>query len=435
MTKHKQFKPVDEQIAYLRKGAAEIIREEDLRAKLEASAKSGKPLRVKLGVDPTAPDLHLGHTVVLRKLKHFQDLGHTAIFLVGDFTAMVGDPTGQSETRPPLTREQVDANAKTYLEQVYKILSKENTEVRYNSEWLGKLTSYEIVRLCAHYRLARMLEHEDFRSRLAGNLPIAVHELLYPLFQAYDSVVLEADVELGATEQKFNLLMGREIQREYGQPSQVALTMPILVGLDGQRKMSKSLGNYVGITEAPSEMFGKLMSISDEMMWPYFDLVTDHTPEEIAALAAKVKSGSTHPMEMKMSLAREIIAGFHGAPAAEKAAAEFQSIFRDRQAPQEMKEIVLKRLPMGISVRSKSAWAASSHVASELSIGPEKWSKLLAYLGEASSTSEAERIIKQGGFEVNGLLVKDPTCKVDLNQPNSYEVRVGKKKFLRVVVE
>src|SRR6267142_3668544 len=395
MTTRKQFKPVDEQIAYLRKGAAEIIREEDLRAKLVASAKSGKPLRVKLGVDPTAPDLHLGHTVVLRKLKHFQDLGHTAIFLVGDFTAMVGDPTGQSETRPPLTREQVDANAKTYLEQVYKILSKENTEVRYNSEWLGKLTSYEIVRLCAHYRLARMLEHEDFRSRLAGNLPIAVHELLYPLFQAYDSVVLEADVELGATEQKFNLLMGREIQREYGQPSQVALTMPILVGLDGQRKMSKSLGNYVGITEAPSEMFGKLMSISDEMMWPYFDLVTDHTPEEIAALAAKVKSGSTHPMEMKMSLAQEIIAGFHGAPDAEKAAAEFQRIFRDRAAPQEMKEIVLKRLPMGISVRSKSAWAASSHVARELSIGPEKWSKLLAHLGEASSTSEAERIIKQ----------------------------------------
>jgi len=261
---------------------------------------------------------------------------------------MVGDPTGQSETRPPLTREQVDANAKTYLEQVYKILSKENTEVRYNSEWLGKLTSYEIVRLCAHYRLARMLEHEDFRSRLAGNLPIAVHELLYPLFQAYDSVVLEADVELGATEQKFNLLMGREIQREYGQPSQVALTMPILVGLDGQRKMSKSLGNYVGITEAPSEMFGKLMSISDEMMWPYFDLVTDRTPQEIAALAAKVKSGSTHPMEMKMSLAHEIIAGFHGAPAAEKAAAEFQRIFRDRAAPTQIQELRFKRTEGGI---------------------------------------------------------------------------------------
>ena len=435
MTTHKQFKPVDEQIAYLRKGAAEVIREEDLRAKLESSAKSGKPLRVKLGVDPTAPDLHLGHTVVLRKLKHFQDLGHTAIFLVGDFTAMVGDPTGQSETRPPLTREQVDANAKTYLEQVYKILNKENTEVRYNSEWLGKLSGHDMIHLCAHYRLARMLEREDFRSRLAGNLPIAIHELLYPLLQAYDSVALEADVELGATEQKFNLLVGREIQREYGQTSQVALTMPILVGLDGQRKMSKSLGNYVGITEAPSEMFGKLMSISDEMMWPYFDLVTDHTPEEIAALAAKVKSGATHPMDMKMSLAREIIAGFHGAAAAEKAVAEFQRIFRDRQAPQEMKEIVLKRLPMGISVRSKSGSVASSHMATGLSSGPEKWSKLLAYLDEAGSASEAERVIKQGGFEINGSLVKDATCKVDLSQPNSYEVRVGKKKFLRVVVE
>jgi tyrosyl-tRNA synthetase len=435
MTTHKQFKPVDEQIAYLRKGAAEIIREEDLRAKLEASAKSGKPLRVKLGVDPTAPDLHLGHTVVLRKLKHFQDLGHTAIFLVGDFTAMVGDPTGQSETRPPLTREQVDANAKTYLEQVYKILSKENTEVRYNSEWLGKLSGHDMIHLCAHYRLARMLEREDFRSRLSGNLPISIHELLYPLLQAYDSVALEADVELGATEQKFNLLVGREIQREYGQPSQVALTMPILVGLDGQRKMSKSLGNYIGITEAPSEMFGKLMSISDEMMWPYFDLVTDHTPEEIAALSAKVKSGTAHPMDAKMSLAQEIIAGFHGAAPAEKAAAEFQRIFRDRAAPQEMKEIVLKRMPMGISVRSKSASVMSSHMATGLSSGPEKWSKLVAYLDEAGSASEAERLIKQGGFEVNGSLVKDPTCKVDLNRPNSYELRVGKKKFLRIVVE
>src|SRR5712664_818291 len=343
MTTKRQFKPVDEQIAYLRKGAAEIIREEDLRAKLEASLKTGKPLRVKLGVDPTAPDLHLGHTVVLRKLKHFQDLGHTAIFLVGDFTAMVGDPTGQSETRPPLTREQVDANAKTYLEQVYKILSRENTEIRYNSEWLGKLSGHDMIHLCAHYRLARMLEREDFRSRLAGNLPISIHELLYPLLQAYDSVALEADVELGATEQKFNLLVGREIQREYGQPSQVALTMPILVGLDGQRKMSKSLDNYVGITEAPSEMFGKLMSLSDEMMWPYFDLVTDHTPEEIAALAAKVKSGATHPMEMKMSLAREIISGFHGAPAAEKAAAEFQRVFRDREAPGEIQELRFTR--------------------------------------------------------------------------------------------
>src|SRR6266481_2486801 len=333
-----KFKPVEEQLAYLKKGVAEIIPEAELKAKLEASLKTGKPLRVYLGVDPTAPDLHLGHTVVLRKLKHFQDLGHMAIFLVGDFTAMVGDPTGQSETRPPLTREQVDANAKTYLEQVYKILNKENTEVRYNSEWLGKLTGHDMIRLCAHYRLARMLEREDFRSRLAGNLPIAIHELLYPLLQAYDSVALEADVELGATEQKFNLLVGRDIQREYGQPSQVALTMPILVGLDGQRKMSKSLGNYVGITEPASQMFGKLMSISDDMMWPYFDLVTDHTPQETAAISAKVKSGATHPMDVKMSLAQEIIAGFHGVAAAEKAAAEFQRIFRDREALIEMHE-------------------------------------------------------------------------------------------------
>jgi tyrosyl-tRNA synthetase len=411
MTTKRQFKPVDEQIAYLRKGAAEIIREEDLRAKLEASAKTGKPLRVKLGVDPTAPDLHLGHTVVLRKLKHFQDLGHTAIFLVGDFTAMVGDPTGQSETRPPLTREQVDANAKTYLEQVYRILHRENTEVRYNSEWLGKLTSYEIVRLCGHYRLARMLEREDFRSRLAENLPISVHELLYPLFQAYDSVALYADVELGATEQKFNLLVGREIQREYGQPSQVALTMPILVGTDGQRKMSKSLGNYVGITEAPSEMFGKLMSISDQMMWPYFDLVTDHTPEEIAALAAKVKSGAAHPMDVKMSLAQEIIAGFHGADAAEKAAGEFQRIFRDREAPEESP---VRKIAHGEAKRLTA---------------------MLVELGLAPSRSEADRLVKQGGVELDGERVSDVKAEVDLTRPREFLLRAGKKKFLRIVVE
>ena len=435
MTAKPPFKPAGEQLAYLRKGAAEIIREEDLRAKLEASLKTGKPLRVKLGVDPTAPDLHLGHTVVLRKLKHFQDLGHTAIFLVGDFTAMVGDPTGQSETRPALTREQVDTNAKTYLEQVYKILNRESTEVRYNSEWLGKLSGHDMIHLCAHYRLARMLEREDFRSRLAGNLPIAIHELLYPLLQAYDSVALQADVELGATEQKFNLLVGREIQREYGQTSQVALTMPILVGLDGQRKMSKSLGNYVGISETPSDMFGKLMSLSDATMWPYFDLVTDRTPEQIAALADEVKSGAKHPMDLKMSLAKEIIAGFHGEAAAEKAAAEFQRVFRDRQAPEEKKEFVLKRLPMGISVRSKFGSSTSNHMATVLSAGPEKWSKVLAYLGEAGSASEAERLMKQGGFEINGSPMKDPACKLDLNQPNSYEIRVGKKKFLRIVVE
>jgi tyrosyl-tRNA synthetase len=431
MNTKKQFKPVDEQIAYLRKGAAEIIREEDLRGKLAASAKTGKPLRVKLGVDPTAPDLHLGHTVVLRKLKHFQDLGHTAIFLIGDFTAMVGDPTGQSETRPPLTREQVDANAKTYLEQVYKILHRENTEVRYNSEWLGKLTAHEMIRLCAHYRLARMLEREDFRSRLAGNLPIAIHELLYPLLQAYDSVALQADVELGATEQKFNLLVGRDIQREYGQPSQVAVTMPILVGLDGQRKMSKSLGNYVGITEAPSEMFGKLMSVSDEMMWPYFDLLTDHTPEEIAALLAKVKSGAAHPMDVKMSLAQEIISGFHGADAAAKAAAEFQRIFRDRQAPRQIRENRFKRV-QGALVSSYLPHGRPPGYS--LGTSP-KWSQVLAYLEETESISEADRIIKQGGLEINGQVITNPTTKLNSDQAATYDLRIGKKKFLRIVVE
>ena len=411
MTTKKQFRPVDEQIAYLRKGAAEIIREEDLRAKLEASAKSGKPLRVKLGVDPTAPDLHLGHTVVLRKLKHFQDLGHTAIFLIGDFTAMVGDPTGQSETRPPLTREQVAANAKTYLDQVHRILNPDETEVRYNSEWLGKLTGHDMIRLCAHYRLARMLEREDFRTRLSGNLPISIHELLYPLLQAYDSVALQADVELGATEQKFNLLVGREIQREYGQTSQVALTMPILVGLDGARKMSKSLGNYVGITEPPSAMFGKLMSLSDEMMWPYFDLVTDRTPDEIAALKASVKSGAAHPMDLKMSLAEEIIAGFHGEDAAAKAAGEFQRVFRDREAPEEAPVRKIARGPA------------------------KRLTALLVELGLAPSRSEADRLVKQGGVEVAGERASDVKMEIELGAPREFLLRAGKKKFLRIVVE
>jgi tyrosyl-tRNA synthetase len=310
MTAPHKFRPVEEQLAALRKGSAEIIREEELRAKLERSRASGKPLRVKLGVDPTAPDLHLGHTVVLRKLKHFQDEGHTAIFLIGGFTALVGDPTGQSETRPPLSPEQVQANAKTYLDQVFKLLDPQKTEVRNNADWLDPLTNREIVGLCAKYRVARLLEREDFRSRLQKQEPIAVHELLYPLYQAYDSVALKADVELGATEQKFNLLMGRDIQREYGQESQVAFTMPILVGTDGVRKMSKSLGNYVGITESPTQMFGKIMSISDELMWSYYDLLTDFGPPVIVRLKEEVRTGVLHPMDAKMQLAHNIIAGF-----------------------------------------------------------------------------------------------------------------------------
>jgi tyrosyl-tRNA synthetase len=410
MSPHK-FRPVDEQLAALRKGAAEIIPEEALRAKLERSRSAGKPLRIKLGVDPTAPDLHLGHTVVLRKLKHFQDEGHTAIFLVGDFTAMVGDPTGQSETRPPLTREQVQANAQTYLEQVYKILDRERTEVRYNSEWLGALTSHEIVKLCGQYRLARMLEREDFRSRLANNQAISIHELLYPLFQAYDSVALQSDVELGATEQKFNLLVGRDIQREYGQESQVALTLPILVGTDGVRKMSKSLANYVGIAELPAQMFGKLMSISDELMWSYYDLLTDFEPPVIVRLKEEVRTGELHPMNVKMQLAHNVIAGFHGEEAARKASDEFRRVFRDRQAPE---EAPVRKLPRQ---------------------GPKRVAALLVELGLVPSRSEAERLMKQGGVEIDGERAGDVKKELDLSKSGEFLLRAGKKKFLRLVVE
>ncbi len=419
-----KFKPVEEQLAYLKKGVAEVIPEAELKAKLEESLKTGKPLRVYLGVDPTAPDIHLGHTVVLRKLKHFQDLGHTAIFLIGDFSAMIGDPTGVSETRPPLTREQVDANAKTYLAQVYKILDREKTEVRYNSEWLSKKSAEDIVRLCSHYRLARMLEREDFRSRLQNNQPISVHELLYPLLTALDAVELKSDVELGATEQKFNLLVHREIQREYGLPGQAILTMPILVGLDGQRKMSKSLGNYVGITEAPGEIFGKMMSIPDDLMWSYYELVTDRTPQQIAALKQEVSGGKLHPMDAKMRLAEEVISGFHGEDAARRAAENFQRVFRDRQAPTEVPVIRL--------IREKTHLVHSHGIIGTLS---PKWCQLLKYVDQSESVAEAARLIEQGGLEVNGEVLGDAAAKFDGSIAASYELRLGKKKFLRIVVE
>lgn len=406
-----KFPPVLEQLSHLKKGVAEVIRDEELKSKLESAERTGKPLRVYLGVDPTAPDIHLGHTVVLRKLKHFQDMGHTAIFLIGDFSALIGDPTGQSETRPPLTREQVDANAKTYLDQVYKILDPKKTEVRYNSEWLGKMSSFDVVRLCGHYRLARMLEREDFRSRLDKNLPISVHELLYPLLTAYDAVALESDVEIGATEQKFNLLVHRDIQREFGQTSEVALTMPILVGLDGERKMSKSLGNYVGITEAPGEMFGKLMSISDELMWSYYELLTDFPWPVVVRLKEEVRNGTLHPMDAKMQLAHAIIAGFHGEEAAKKASEEFQRVFRDRQAPAEA--------PIKKIARS----------------GPTRVSTLVFISDLATSRSEAERLIKQGAVEIDGERVTDVKQEIDLSQPREFLLRAGKKKFLRIIVE
>ena len=406
-----QFKPVEEQLEYLKKGAAEVIPEEELKQKLENSAKAGKPLRVYLGVDPTAPDIHLGHTVVLRKLKHFQDMGHTAIFLIGDFSAMIGDPTGQSETRPPLSPEQVEVNAKTYLAQVYKILDAEKTEVRYNSEWLGKMSSYDVVRLCGHYRLARMLEREDFRSRLENSLPIAVHELLYPLLTAYDAVMLKSDVELGATEQKFNILVHREIQREYELSPQVVFTMPILVGLDGQRKMSKSLGNYVGITEPPAEMFGKMMSIPDELMWSYYELVTDRTRQEIAGLKKEVHDGTLHPMDAKMQLAKEVVSGFQGDEAGRKAAENFQRVFRERRAPE---EAPVQKLPVGPT---------------------KKLTALLVELKLVASKSEAERLVKQRGVEIDETCVEDVRKEIDLSKPGEFLLRAGKKKFLRVVVE
>jgi tyrosyl-tRNA synthetase len=402
------FKSAQEQFSYIYKGVAEIIREDELKAKIEKSIATGKPLRVKLGVDPTAPDIHLGHTVVLRKLKHFQDLGHTAIFLIGDFTAMVGDPSGQSETRPPLTREQVEANAKTYLQQVYKILDPDKTEVRYNSEWLGAMPSPEVVRLCGHYRLARMLEREDFRSRLEKNQPISVHELLYPLFQAYDSVALQSDVELGATEQKFNLLVGRDIQREYAQPSQVALTMPILVGLDGERKMSKSLGNYIGITDTPNEMFGKLMSISDVLMWSYYELLTDFTEPVIVRLREEVRTGVLHPKKAKVQLAHTIVAGFHGEDAAKKAGEEFDLVYSKRQAPSEMKTL---------------------RVTSQ---GAMKLTAMIPAVGMADSRAEAERLIKQGAVEWDEVRITNPAQVVS---PGEHTLRVGKKPAVRVVIE
>jgi tyrosyl-tRNA synthetase len=405
------FKPVAEQLAYLKKGVAEIIREEELRTRLEKSFQSGKPLRVYLGVDPTAPDIHLGHTVVLRKLKHFQDLGHTAIFLIGDFSAMIGDPTGRSETRPPLSREEVNANAKTYLDQVFKILDPQKTEVRYNSEWLDKLSSAEVVKLCAHYRLARMLEREDFRSRLESNQPISVHELLYPLLTAYDAVSLKSDVELGATEQKFNLLVHRDIQREYGIEGQVCLTMPILVGLDGSKKMSKSLGNYVGITEAPADIFGKMMSIPDDLMWSYYELLTDRTSEEIAALKGEISSGKLHPMDAKMKLATEVVSGFQGADSGKKAAENFQRVFRDREAPV---DVPVTKIPRGPA---------------------RKLIALLVELNLVPSKSEAERLLKQKGVEINGALVEDFRKELDLSRPAEFLVRAGKKKFVRLVVE
>ena len=374
------FLPVDEQLAYIRKGSAEIVKESELRSKLEKSLASGKPLRVKAGFDPTAPDLHLGHTVLLRKLKHFQDLGHTVIFLIGDFTGMIGDPTGRSATRPPLSPEEIMRNAKTYMAQVFKILSQAKTETRFNSEWFDKLKPADWIRLTAKFTVSQMLEREDFHKRFQDEKPIALHELHYPLAQGYDSVALQADVELGGTDQKFNLLVGREMQRAYGQESQVVLTTPIIEGLDGVQKMSKSLGNAIGIQEPPLEMYGKVMSISDAMMWRYYELLTDVQLPEIE----KMKRDS-HPMEAKKDLARRIVADFHSAEAAGRAAEDWAKQFQKGEAPDDIVSITVRFA----DVTNKEGTVIRAD-------------RLLVAVGLASSVSEANRKIEENAVRVNG---------------------------------
>ena len=402
------FPPVDEQLAYVKKGAAEIVKESELRSKLERSLVSGKPLRVKAGFDPTAPDLHLGHTVLLRKLKHFQDLGHTVIFLIGDFTGMIGDPTGRSATRPPLTREQIVENAETYKAQVFKILSPEKTVVDFNSRWFSKFSAENFIRLTAKYTVSQMLEREDFHKRFRDEKPIAMHELLYPLAQGYDSVALEADVELGGTDQKFNLLVGRELQRAYGQESQVVLTTPILEGLDGVNKMSKSLGNAIGIHEPPLEMYGKVMSISDEMMWRYYELLTDVRAEQIAAMKSDAASGKAHPMTLKKELARSIVADFHSAEAATRAAEDWAKQFQKDQVPEEVETESL--------IFAEFANREGNGV---------RLAKILVRIGFAASTSEADRKIKEGAVSVDGVKTAAPIIKASAG--TTMMVRLGRR--------
>jgi tyrosyl-tRNA synthetase len=403
---------IQEQLNYLAKGAMEIIRLEELKAKLERAAQSGQKLRVKAGFDPTAPDLHLGHTVLIRKLKHFQDLGHTVIFLIGDFTGLIGDPSGRNVTRKQLSKEQVLENAETYKQQVFKILDPEKTELAFNSSWMSPMASEDFIRLAARYTVARMLERDDFSNRLKNNLPISIHEMLYPLVQGYDSVALKADVELGGTDQKFNLLVGRELQKEYGQEPQIVLTMPILEGLDGIQKMSKSLGNYVGINDAPLDMFGKVMSISDDLMYRYYELCTDLSLDEIEKLRGEVVAGRKHPKTAKEELARMIVAGFHSPRAAAEAEEAFHRIFSQKMNPDQMEE---KKIA--------------------LSSGKIRLTRLLAQLGLAGSVAEAGRLIEQEAVLLDDQKVTDVKAEIGLSQPAVFVLKVGKRRFARVVIE
>ena len=376
---------LDEQLAYLTKGCVDVVRAADLRAKLERSAKAAAPLVVKVGFDPTAPDLHLGHTVLIRKMKHFQDLGHRVVFVIGDFTGMIGDPTGRSKTRPPLTTEEIAANAETYRTQVFKILDREKTAVEFNSRWLSPLGAEGLIRLAARYNVAQMLERRDFKQRYESGKPIAVHEFLYPLAQAYDSVYLKADVELGGTDQLFNLNVGRDIMPAYDLPPQVVMTTPLLEGLDGVEKMSKSLGNYVGVTESPDEMFGKIMSIADDLMWRYYLLLTDFSSSEIDALKTRVASGATHPKQAKVDLATRIVADFHSTEAATRAAEAFEARFTRG-------ELAIEDLPVVTVTQAEPPMAVS---------------KLLVAAGLATSASDATRKIQQGGVRVDREKVTD----------------------------
>jgi len=397
---------VKKSLELIKRGVVDLIEEEELAEKLDRAYKTGKPLKIKAGFDPTAPDLHLGHTVLLRKLRQFQELGHEVYFLIGDFTAMIGDPTGRSETRPALTKEQVLENAKTYKEQVFKILDPEKTKIVFNSKWFNEMGAEDIIRLCAKYTVARMLERDDFKKRFESGISISIHELIYPLFQAYDSVALEADVELGGTDQLFNLLIGRHIQREYGQEPQVILTLPILEGLDGVQKMSKSLGNYVGIMEPPFEMYGKIMSIPDELMWKYYILLTDIPEEEIEKIKEEVKEGRFHPKEAKKRLAKYIVTQYHSEEAAKKAEEEFERVFSKRQAPSEAPEVKVKAGELRLPV-------------------------FLQEVGMVKSRSEARRLISQKAIDLDGTPVKEEVIQVT---PGEHILKIGKKRFLKLKV-
>ncbi len=415
------FPPVDEQVGYLRKGAVDLIRESDLRERLQESINSGRPMRVKLGMDPTAPDLHLGHTVIMRKLKHFQDMGHTVIFLIGDGTGLIGDPTGRNATRPPLSREEINANAETYKAQAFKLLEPAKTEIRFNSEWLFALGFEGFIRLAAKFTVSQMLEREDFHQRFQEEKPISVHELLYPLAQGYDSVALHADVELGGTDQKFNLLVGRELQRQYGQPSQIVLTTPLLEGLDGVQKMSKSYGNYVGITEPPGVMFGKLMSISDDLMWRYYELLTDLTMAEIGTLRRRVQSGQAHPMQAKKELAARIITDFHSAAQAREAEENWTRQFQRDEVPQDIREVSLRASEFGADGHTAQQ---ASKPAGDSGRASLKLDKLLVKAGLAASATDAQRKIKAGSVRVDGQQTRELYLHTAL--PAQLIIRVGR---------